>query len=245
MIESIAGSFADLVKIIVPIAISAVIGNYLVQRWQQRNWRQQQLVLRGEKDLEALKLVIDDFMKLADCRSYRSRRALLQLQRSSVIPPEGSYIPEKVKKDYISSVVTWNEKFNSMCVRLTMYAPGYCSQILESHIQPQFVEISSRIENLLKSKSVTDTFFKKQKVETERLLNALNGSIGELCKELIRKLKEREKINYLGKEIRFEEHTIEQFSTWQLVEALFKSQKPTLTVFGPSQDVCSPSFWGD
>jgi hypothetical protein len=245
MIASVLTSLLDAVKIIIPIAVSAVIGNYLIQRWQQRNWRQQQLLLRGEKELQALKSAIDDLMSLADTRSYRSRRLLLKMQLDQTTSPSKMSIDEHVKAEYVQSVIVWNEKLNSLCVRLTMYAPQHCAQFLENDIQPQFVSVSERIEGLLQSSDVSKLHVSREKNELIVRLNKLNGSLSELCKELIRRLKSREQINYLGHQILFTKSTCEQFSTWQLVKALFKPHKLSLTVFGPPQNFSSPSFWGD
>ena len=236
MIDSIANYLFDLGKVIVPIAISAVIGNYLVQRWQQRNWRQQQLVLRGEKNIDALKLAIDDLMNLADSRSYRSRRLLLQLRPDQ--PALGdSELFDEILKDYIKSVVAWNDKFNSLCVRLTMYSKSCHSNNLEKNIQPQFVEISHRIEQLLKGVNYSKHFFDKEKRSIDACFNWLNGSTSELYKALIRDLKSRERKNYLGSQIQFEKDTLEQFSTWHLTKALFKPNQPSLTVFSSLENL--------
>lgn len=235
MLDTISNHFIDALKLVFPIVISAIVGNYLIQRWQQRNWRQQQLVLRGEKNIEALKAVIDDFMRLADTRSYRTRRLVLQMRLS---PEEGKVvIDEQIKKDYIESVVIWNEKLNSMVVRLTMYAPQGCSRDLEERIQTGFYQVSNKAESALRSIAPSQRELNSLKSEIGNELNWLNGVIGELCKDLIRSLKEREKLNYLGKEIEFGPLTIEQFSTWQLIEALFKFKKSTLTIFSPTHDI--------
>ena len=244
MITYIVSSLADIGKVVIPITISVIVGNYLVQRWQQRNWRQQQLLLRGEKDIEALKLAIDELMNLADSRSYRSRRLLLHL-RSNQSGTNGITKLDAIEAEYVKSVVGWNDKFNSLCARLTMYAPSQHAETLESNIQPQFVEISRRLEYLLKSPNIVQHAFESEKARLVRSINSFNGSVGRLYKVLIRDLKQREELNYLGRQIEFNEYTLDNFSTWQLTKALFKPQQPSLTIFGPPRNFGSPMFLRD
>jgi len=106
-----------LITVIISFVLTGLIGNYFVQRWQQRNWHEQHRVLRLEKELDELRTLINEIMELGDARNYRARRLLLSLDNESSISTERLM-------DYERTVAVWNDRFNSFCVRLTLLASG-------------------------------------------------------------------------------------------------------------------------
>src|SRR5205807_5631538 len=71
-----------IVTVVLSFLLSGIIGNRLVQRWQQRNWRVQHSLEATEKNLEALRTIADEITKSADIRIFRSRRIGWQLGRA-------------------------------------------------------------------------------------------------------------------------------------------------------------------
>jgi preprotein translocase subunit YajC len=51
----------ELITVILSFVLTGIIGNFLVQRWQQRNWHEQHRLLRLEKEMdELIELCITD-----------------------------------------------------------------------------------------------------------------------------------------------------------------------------------------
>src|SRR4051794_23033106 len=70
-----------LITVILSFILSGIIGNRLIQRWQQRNWRVQHSLEATEKNLEALRIIADEITRFADARIFRSRRVVWQMGR--------------------------------------------------------------------------------------------------------------------------------------------------------------------
>src|SRR4051812_40431777 len=103
---------AALITVVVSFLLSAVIGNRLVQRWQQRNWRVQHGLEATSKNLEALRAVADEITKCADSRLFRSRCVVWNLGDARTITFD------QARRDYTESIAAWNDRFTSFCVSL-------------------------------------------------------------------------------------------------------------------------------
>lgn len=209
-----------------------VLGNLLVQRWQQRNWIEQQRLLRAEKRLDELKRLSDDLMKLGDSRSYRTRRLLLNLASIDSNTLDSS----EYLIDYKIAVGTWNDSFNSYCTRLTLYANWGLSGWLENVIQPKFYKISERLEVLVKVRRLNGLVPVQEKNLLNGELNSINASLGKFYRQLLELLLRMQKEAYIGREVNFNSTTIEQFSTWYLLKALLQAEHPPVSVFSSLSD---------
>jgi len=68
-----------IIAVIVGSILTGLIGNWLVQGWQQRNWLLQQRFLGHEKEYFALKDLADEIASLLGARIYQCRRLLRNL----------------------------------------------------------------------------------------------------------------------------------------------------------------------
>jgi len=225
-----------LLTAIVSSVLVALVGNFLVQKWQMRNWMEQQRLLRAEKQLEDLKLLSNEIMKLGDSRSYRTRRLLLNLD--SIKPEELDACDYFL--DYKQAVAAWNDLLNSFLTRLTLFASSSYTSRLESRIQPNFVRIGDRVDSLIKVRRLGGIVPIHEKNSLTEELNRLNGRLGNFYRDLLRMLLRMQKEAYIGRKIKFDAYTIDNFSTWYLFKALFQSNHPPITVFSPPEDFLSP-----
>lgn len=234
----------NLLVIVIPILLSflltAAIGNRLLQRWQQRSWLQQQAVLQAHKEIDEVKSTIDDFIALADTRSFRARRLLRNLSSSNLKRLA------QIREDYDNSVAAWNDKLNSFQVRLTIYARYDFALRIDNDIQPQFAKISEELDYLagLTSEKIGKTTLSFAKASLEEELNSLNGSLFDFSRDVMRYLVDQQRAIYVGKPIHFSSENIELFSTWYLFKELFKASHPPQSIFGaPFNSTIPRAFW--
>ncbi|CAN5505101.1 hypothetical protein BH09VER1_BH09VER1_54980 [soil metagenome] len=213
-------------KILAPVLLTALVGNRLLQRWQQRSWLQQQAVLQSHKEIDEVKSTIDEFIKLADARSYRARRLVRNLPRATEARIDS------LRNEYDLSVAAWNDRLNSFQVRLTIYAKYRFAQRIENSIQPRFAELSEAIERLLSlPPDVRGQEACRAMSIFEDNLNSLNGILFAFSRDVMRYLIDEQRMMYLGRPIQFSESTLESFSTWYLFKELFKTEHPPQTIF--------------
>ncbi len=92
-----------IITVVLTFALSTFFGNWLLQRWQQRNWLHQQSLLGEQKHYENLKDLCDQILELSNARISRMRRLLSVLQHGDI---------ERIKarlSDYDTAVIEWNK----------------------------------------------------------------------------------------------------------------------------------------
>lgn len=219
--------------VVLSFVLSGIIGNRLVQRWQQRSWRVQHSLEATEKNLEALRSTADEITKFADARIFRARRIVWQLAR----PRNGAF--DRTKSDYDESVAAWNDRFTSFCVTLTMFATHRLSLRLEQTIQPALVETSSEIDRAMRSGVVMQP---AQVRNLQAQLDEISGLVWEFSRDLVRYLIDHRDRAYNGRLLTFCPQNFELFSTWYLFKALFKTREELEPVSSTSLDADSPFF---
>src|SRR5467141_3581411 len=95
------------VTAVVTFFFTGLLGNFLVQRWQQRNWLNQHRLLGAEKRLEELQKLIDEITSLGDARNFRIRRIIRHT------PGDISTL-QTLREAYDQSVVQWNERLTAL-----------------------------------------------------------------------------------------------------------------------------------
>jgi hypothetical protein len=192
-----------------------VLGNWILQRWQQRNWVHQQHFLAGQKKYDNLKSLCEDILESSNGRLLKMRRLVFIMHG-----PE-ELIRERLK-EYDSAQENWNHKLGIFLVKLRFYAAYEMATRLEKSIQLRFVATGSILERL------TNTRLKGLAVpagavnDLERQLQKLNGSIVAYNRDLMGMLAAKENKVYYGKEIYLGPDTLKDFPTWELIKALFK-----------------------
>lgn len=226
-----------LVTVIVGSLLTALLGNRLVQRWQQRNWLQQQRLLKAQQQLGELQKVIDEVMALANARYYRTRKLSWQLGIA-----DDARI-EDLRRDYENSVNAWNEKFTAFQVQLTVYGTfESATNLLEDDVQMKFINISARLDPYLR-KGADLSGFRRVRLSLEGEFTALSAAMFRTFRALANELKEKVNLTYFGKSVPFSEDTLETFSTSYLLKALFKSSNPPQAVIGPVSNSSIPTVF--
>ena len=105
-----------IVTVVLTFALSTFIGNWLLQRWQQRNWFHQQSLLGEQKHYESLRDLCDEILAYSNTRISKMRRLLGVLQQADL-----DLIKARLA-DYDRAVTDWNERFGVFVVKLRFYA---------------------------------------------------------------------------------------------------------------------------
>jgi len=224
-----------LVIAIVPLLVTgllAVLGNWLIQRWQQRNWITQHTLEKAEKELGELRKSIDELLRLASARVYRMQRVVKNLRSTSEAFAT-------IKQEYDQAVVNWNDRLNTIYIDLRLYADYHYTDRLYQSIQPQFVEISEALDKAIKQRSATPVN-NSVIVDLERRLNALSGAIFDIGKDLLRLLRKKQSEAYEGALIIFSLTTLELFPRWYLFKALFQPLYPRAAVSSAALNFTRP-----
>lgn len=219
-----------LLTAIVSSVLVGFIGNFLVQKWQQRNWVEQHRLLLREKEIDDLKIISTEIMKLGDARSYRTRRLMLRLESIDVNSSE-------LVKDYENSVCQWNDSLNSTYARLTLSASSAYADQLRINIQSRFIQISDKLDNLIKVKKLKGPVPIHMKASLSNDMDFLNGQLYNFNRRLLRLLVERQTEAYVGKKIDFNRYSIQNFSTWYLFKALFQTRHSPATILGAPPNI--------
>jgi hypothetical protein len=69
-----------IVTVCLTFLLTGVVGNLLLQGWQQRNWLTQQRFLGEQKNYENLKELSEEIVRLSNLRLWKMRRLLNAVQ---------------------------------------------------------------------------------------------------------------------------------------------------------------------
>jgi len=204
-----------LISIVVGFVLTGVIGNRLLQTWQARNWFLQQRFLGQEKEYVALKELADEIASLLGVRIFHMQRLNRALARGA---------DEKINsrlQEYDEVLRRWNERLTSFYVRLPMLAHYDFAIRLEKSIQAELVKTGATIENLIVNRKAGAPIPENQASRVENELIAIQGKAIAFNKQLLSVVHSRRTDVYFGKPLKFSPQTLNYFSTWQLVKALF------------------------
>lgn len=221
------GLAATTLTIVLTFICTGVAANWLVQRWQYRNWLNQQKFLGAEKSYEALKLHSEEIARIASRRLSSMFRLVFSLD-------QGSERLEERRKIYSDCIDEWNQSINIFYARTTMYLNFDMTKRLEDDINARFVEIGARIEKLIKER-VANPNVSLSKIRVLDDLYALQGVLGNFNRDMLRHVINRRASTYQGVNLKYDRRNLQYFSTWQLFKALFITRieefSVTLTAF--------------
>ena len=204
-----------LLQMLLGFLLTGLIGNRLLQAWQARNWFLQQRFLGQEKEYIALKELTDEIATLLGVRIFHMQRLI----RALVNGDDAKIISRT--KEYDEVLKRWNERLTSFYVRLPILAHYALAKRLEESIQAKLVSIGATIENLAANRAPGVRIQRTNANRVENELLAIQGQAISFNKELLRVVRSRRTDVYFGTPIKFSPHTVNRFSTWQLVKALF------------------------
>jgi hypothetical protein len=228
---------AALLTAVSTFIFTGLLGNYLAQMWQQRNWLNQHRLRGAEKRFEELQKLVDEITTLGDARSFRARR-IIRYRPGNIVDLA------ELRETHDQAVVQWNERFTTIKVKLTMYA-GYTrfTEVLEDDIQPAFIAIGDQLDIVMKYLDAGVLIPSNIRNQAETMLNDLSGKLFRFSRDLLRLLITKKQEAYEGERIPFSEATLELFSRWYLIKALFKTEHPAEPVGSPALNVAAPFFY--
>jgi hypothetical protein len=225
---------STIISVVLGFVLTGLVGNSLVQSWQQRNWLIQQRFLGHEKEYIALKELADEIASLLGARIYNMQRLLLSLRRSS-----DEQLVSRVA-DYEDIVKRWNERLTSFYVRLPILAYSDLGINLESSVHTKLQTASATIEELLNKRRAGVTLEKNVVKGASGALSAIQANAINFNKELLRIVELRRSEVYYGTRIAFTLANIDKFSTRQLIKALFIRDINAYSIMRPTLDLYLP-----
>jgi hypothetical protein len=223
-----------IVTVILTFVLSTFLGNWLLQRWQQRNWLHQQSFLGEQKHYENLKELCDQILEYSNNRISKMHRLLIVLQIA-----DSDLINTRLT-DYDNALVRWNEAFGIFIVKLRFYA-RYDMAVRLDDMQSNFVKAGHSLEQLVRSRLSGANVRNSDIGRLQVTFNELNGRIISYNRDLMRMLAIQKTRTYYGKQIILKRDTLEHFPTWELFKALFKPRiEPLRIVRTPTE--LSPPF---
>jgi hypothetical protein len=220
---------------LVTFVFVTLLGNWVLQNWQQRSWLNQQRFLGKQTEYNALKDLFEEIVSLAGRRITRMRR----LQR--VLRGGDDELVKARLEEYDKIQTEWNDRLNSFYVRLRFYAADYeMADRLEKQIQDKFVSIGSRLEQAVKHRQEGTRPASHVVTGLDNNLNDLYRAIIVYTRDMLRHIEEIKKETYFGVEVKLKPDTLELFPTWQLFIALFKPRIQTHSIIRTAIDLGEP-----
>jgi hypothetical protein len=221
---------AAVLSVIVGFLLSGLIGNWLVQKWQARNWLHQQRFLGQEKEYLALKELADEIATLMGARLYHMQRVAFTLT-----DPGNQRLIARLGK-YEAAVVKWNERLTSFYVRLALLSSSELTYTLERTIHTRFQQIGQRIDKLIQVKQGGNSISSGAISEVVKELTKIQVNALSFNKAVLRIVEKRKTDVYFGVRLRFSWANMGKFSTWQLVKALFVRDVNSLSILSTTVD---------
>lgn len=218
----------------VTFVFTGVMGNLLLQRWQQRTWTNQQKFLGAEKDYLALKSLFDEIVSLSSKRWFRMQRIVFLLQSDNI---------EALKErhaQYDAALINWNESFSSFVVRLTFLDSYDTARSLEDKVQERFVKAGRKIEDALKKRMAGLPVSTTEKDQAQKELDLIQSALLTFNRDLLKRIEQKRQDIYYGIPIELGEATLEQFPTWNLMKALFQPRKYPSRIVRSAADLEKP-----
>jgi len=221
---------SSVLSVIVGFLLSGLIGNWLVQRWQARNWLHQQRFLGQEKEYTALKELADEIATLMGARLYHMQRVAFTLAASRTELLTGRLI------DYEAAVVKWNERLTSFYVRLALLSSSELVYRLERTIHTRFQQTGQRLDRLIQARQGGGSINTGAVSEITKELTKIQINALGFNKTVLGIVEKRKSEVYFGIRLRFSWTTMKRFSTWQLVKALFVRDVNSLSILSTTLD---------
>ena len=217
-----------LVSVVVGGVITAVVGNALIHRWQLRSWYAQQRHLGFQKELADLKCLLDEVTTGCDTRLYSMRELTNILRDGSLRRVEAAL------KDYRDIVKEWNSSLNSYYTRLTLHVGMATSLRLERHVHKPFVIIGQVLERGVRAVHQGETLAPAELAMVDESLNGCQTSILRFSQDLLNAVQRRSSEIAEGRKIWYIDGKLAEYSSLDLIKALFASDIDSLYIIRPA-----------
>jgi hypothetical protein len=206
--------------------ITVFVGNWLLHRWQLRNWFTQQRHSGQQKELEELSKLLDEILLGASTR-LESMRSL----RSEMIT-NGDV--EKALEAYKEQITAWNIKLHSWFARTTFYIDWSMTYTLENRLHAEFVKCGRALERGVREYRVSGVISPGTSTKLAASLNTLTGELDDYLRSFLRQVDERRTQVHYGRQLRYNSRDISEYSTFQLFKALFSSDVDAMNIVRPA-----------
>lgn len=213
---------------IIAAIITAVVGNALVQRWQQRNWLAQQRQLARKEEFDQLQKLFDELSAAANARLFSLRSFLRSLASEEMVF-------EKRKSSYQKDIANWNKLLSSFYVRLTLFLSRDLTYRLESDVHARFRKATQHTEALYeKRKRRAEPLLKSQTAVVESQINELQGKIQIFLEDVLGYLVEKRREVIEGSRVFYNPNNLWEFTNLQLIGLLFCSDVDRAYIVRPA-----------
>ncbi|EKN4873704.1 TPA: hypothetical protein ACGE8N_003290 [Yersinia enterocolitica] len=213
-----------LITALVTLVFTGIIGNKILIKYQRDNWLYQQKFQNNEKDLKEFEKIINEISLLVSARIFRMRIYI----REKI--SDNGIVSDNTRNGYIKVKEEWNEKINSFYYFFYIHDSSDLSLYLEREIQRIFVDVHNDMRNL--------DVKRLKKGNTSSRMDLLSNKSNELMKMMDKRKNEKRSMIYDEAKIYFTKDTLNEFSTFFLIKALFYR-------FPKSHSISRPPFSSD
>ena len=132
---------SPIIHILITFLLTSVVGAWLAQKHQQRNWRYQKKAADQDAERKAAEVAFREISQLMDKRLYRMRQLLWSLNRG-----DKQRIAEKLA-EYRAVLYEWNDSNNVNLSRMEQYFGVEERRVFEHRISRDFIYIGMLLEN--------------------------------------------------------------------------------------------------
>jgi len=207
--------------------LTGLIGNALVQKWQQRNWFAQQRHLVYQRELDDLKSLLEEVTSSINSRFFSMRILLASIKRNS--PEFESHLAA-----YALEVRCWNIKLQSFYNRISIYIDRYLTNYLEDNVQKSFYRAGMGLENLSRQRREGKEINPITISNVEKEMMTLTAKIRDFSLGLTSSIEDRRNLIRDGKVIFYVSGNISEYSTFQLLKILFTREIDRIYVVCPA-----------
>lgn len=219
---------SNLIGVLVGGAMTAVVGNFLIQKWQRRNWFDQQRQLIRQQEVEELKAVLEAVTRLADARLHSMRALVNALKDPSQAVVEGAV------DAYRKQVMDWNSNLRSFYPMITLHC-GYSETLsLERDVHGGFVAAGKALELAVRVRRTGAVIPTHIVGQIQAGLNAQGGRLSTFYQTLANSLERHRNELVYGRRHDYKDGSLSHFSTSDLIKALFTSDVDGFNVVRPA-----------
>jgi uncharacterized protein YukE len=201
--------------VLVGAIVTGVVGNFLVQRWQLRSWREQQRQLGYQAELQELKSLLGEISTKAADRHNAMRRLVGSLA------PQSRAETGAALADYQQQVTIWNATLNSFYVRIRLAVDYAATLRFEHDVHNSFVEAGRSIEDVLRLRADGDKPNWSDLIDPKDRLNGLQGKLFSFLRDLTDEIERRREEIYFGKKLPYTVENLGEYTTLELIKAFF------------------------
>lgn len=209
----------DIVKIILSFFLTVIVGSYMAQRYQRRNFIHQVKTAKIEKEIERIRVLANNIEKMAGMRIFYGRQLI-----DVFLDGNNKVQIDKSREDYRRSVRDWNENLSSFYIEIRSLGLGDLDLKLESGVH----------NNLRNAHCIIDDKVRKNK---EIIISEIGyyhsrafSEMRSVSRELISNIDLRWGSIVSNNEVNLSISNLEQANLYTLFIALFHKRPDTLRI---------------